>query len=574
MKISGFTIIRNGVEFDYPFEESIASLLPLVDELVVNVGISTDSTLQVIQRIKKQSTKKIIIIESEWPLSDPEKRKGGLILSEQTNIALNACTGDWCIYLQADEVFHEDDRHALLESMNLSQGHSEIDAVLFDYVHLYGSYDVEQYTRSAYRREVRAIKNRRGLMSVGDAQSFRHKDGRKPTVIKANARVFHYGWVRTPDAMKSKTEFMDTLYRNDGSTTGENYRYKRFWGLRPFKKTHPKYMHQRIKQKGWHWDLSNSEFVWSIKDGKKIVSDALESVTDFRPFEYRSYNLISRPHSVVRNLRSSVLLATYNMPKHLELVLESLLRQSEKSFELIICDDGSDFLTADLVEKYRHAFEKQDRFLLHLWQPNKGFRKTRLLNQGLLRARGDLVVFLDGDCVPHRSFIEDHCNEYKPGHYSAGRRIELGEKLSAKLNTDSVRNGFFDRPNAQLIKSVLSGDTTHLQRSLRFKPRVLRSLLGMNKIDDLKGCNFSVSREDLLKIGGFDEAYEGYGREDTDVELRLKNLGLKINSLKGLALQYHVWHPRREFTPQNESLLEDVKKSKRILPLKSTVLGA
>ena len=92
----------------------------------------------------------------------------------------------------------------------------------------------------------------------------------------------------------------------------------------------------------------------------------------------------------------------------------------------------------------------------------------------------------------------------------------------------------------------------------------MRTRLGMDRIADLKGCNYSIPREALEAINGFDEEYEGYGREDTDVELRLQNLGLRIKSLKGVALQFHVWHPRREFTPGNDERLEELKRSGRV----------
>src|SRR3954471_24070264 len=110
MKISGFTLVRNGTQFDYPYLESLRSLLPLVDELIVNVGIGTDDTLERVRALARDEGQgKIRIFESRWPLDDPEKKKSGLILSEQTNLALEKCTGDWCVYLQADEVLHEDD---------------------------------------------------------------------------------------------------------------------------------------------------------------------------------------------------------------------------------------------------------------------------------------------------------------------------------------------------------------------------------------------------------------------------------------------------------------------------------
>ena len=330
-RVSGFTLVRNGVRFDYPFEESIRSLLPLVDELVINVGIGDDETETRIAALKKSAPggEKIKTFQSRWPLDDPEKKKGGLILSEQTNLALDQCTGDWCIYLQADEVLHEADYPQFHAALARAHADPQVEGLLFDYIHFYGSFDVIQQTRSAYRREVRAIRRSSGGRSVGDAQSFRKPDGSKLKVIRSGARVFHYGWVRTPDAMREKTFFMDQLYHGSGSgknadagkmgvatgagvaasgaapgavnttdavtATGDNYRYKRFWGLRRFTATHPGVMRERIQNKGWHWDLSRSPFVWNWKDLKKVVLDSVEQVTGYRFFEYRSYRLIRGP---------------------------------------------------------------------------------------------------------------------------------------------------------------------------------------------------------------------------------------------------------------------------------------
>jgi hypothetical protein len=128
---------------------------------------------------------------------------------------------------------------------------------------------------------------------VGDAQSFRRADQSKLVVVESGARIFHYGWVRSPQAMKEKTEFMDSLYhggvtRQDGSpVTGDNYRYKKFWGLRPFAGNHPGTMQERISKKGWHWDLDRSKFVWEWKDLVKISLDLFERSTGHRLFEYK-----------------------------------------------------------------------------------------------------------------------------------------------------------------------------------------------------------------------------------------------------------------------------------------------
>lgn len=304
MNLSGFTLVRNGTVFDYPFRESLSSLIEFVDELVINVGLGDDDTLEQVRLFsQKFKNKKITIVETVWPLNDPEKKRGGLILSEQTNIALDHCTGDWCIYLQADEVLHEEDYESLRKSIELAQGIPEIDGLVFDYLHFYGSFDVVQKTRSAYRREVRAFKRNCGARSIGDAQSFRKPDGSKLRVLQAHARVFHYGWVRTPEAMKEKTFHFDQLYHGEPDAqakatgtphTGDNYRYKKFWGLRAYQGTHPKVMKERISHKGWHWDLSHSQVQWSWADSKKIILDSIESLTGYRLFEYRSYKLVRR----------------------------------------------------------------------------------------------------------------------------------------------------------------------------------------------------------------------------------------------------------------------------------------
>ncbi len=300
-KISGFTLIRNGVEFDFPFLESLLSLLPLVDELIINVGRGTDKTLAILEEFARaEGCGKIQIFESTWPLDDPKKKRDGCILSEQTNLALDRCTGDWCIYLQADEVLHEKEHNKIRQAILRHHGNPGIEGLVFDYFHFYGSYEVIQHSRSVYRKEVRAIRKCSGARSVGDAQSFRKQEGSKLMVAQADAHIFHYGWVRTPEAMREKTFFMDQLYHGDPTTeaqqtrtpyTGDNYRYKRIIGLKQFDGSHPEVMRERIQKKGWHWDLEKSPRVWTVSDLKKIILNFVESVTGKRLFEYRSYRL-------------------------------------------------------------------------------------------------------------------------------------------------------------------------------------------------------------------------------------------------------------------------------------------
>jgi hypothetical protein len=202
------------------------------------------------------------------------------------------------VYLQADEIFHEEDHPRIREALRVNFWNQHVHGLLFDYVHFYGSFDVIRSSRSAYRREVRAVKKASGARSVGDAQSFRLPDGSKPSVVHSGGKVYHYGWVRPPEVMKAKTVFMDTLYHSGADAnaetpaTGDNYRYKRIWGLFPFRGTHPAVMRDRIAAKQWKWDVSKSPLEWRFSDAKKVALDLFERATGIRLFEYRSYRRV------------------------------------------------------------------------------------------------------------------------------------------------------------------------------------------------------------------------------------------------------------------------------------------
>jgi GT2 family glycosyltransferase len=265
------------------------------------------------------------------------------------------------------------------------------------------------------------------------------------------------------------------------------------------------------------------------------------------------------------NLRASIVLATYQWPEALAMVLSALMQQSEKSFEVLIADDGSDDRTKKVIEEYK----KRASFAIqHFWQENCGFRKCKILNQAIRVAKGETLIFLDGDCVPHKEFVAQHCALQDGKHYVAGRRVDLSKGFTQSLNPEKIQkgelNGNFGGLLRLWIDSRKAGGSEPFHRAYMVKNPIFRKVFGMERVVDLKGCNFSVLKEHMLAIDGFDEQYEGYGREDTDVEIRLQNLGLKIRSAKNLCLQFHLWHEPRAFTPVNEDLLAEVKTNKRI----------
>ncbi|MBI3557747.1 MAG: glycosyltransferase family 2 protein [Deltaproteobacteria bacterium] len=252
---------------------------------------------------------------------------------------------------------------------------------------------------------------------------------------------------------------------------------------------------------------------------------------------------------------ASIIMTTYNAPKHLELALSGLQIQTEKNFELHIADDGSTSETSDVVEQF---MQRAPFPVVYSWQQDLGYRKTKILNESIRKAKADYYIFIDGDCVVHKDFIANHLKFRQKGYYLAGRRVELGPDYSKRLTAEMVLRGALNRPNIGLMMSCLKKDSEYFHRSLPVYNSTLRKLLKMEKVDDMKGCNFSVDRESIFKINGFDEDYEGYAREDTDLELRLQYLGLKIKSLKGLAIQYHVWHDRLPESENNKRKLKTI----------------
>lgn len=252
MKVSGFTIVRNGVKYFYPFKEAILSILPLCDELIVNVGNSEDNTLEVVKSINSE---KIKIIKREWDMS---LREGGKLLSVETNHALEKCSGDWCFYIQADEAIHEKYFPVVKAEMEKHSNNPGIEGLRFKYKHFYGSFDYYQDNyRNWYIKEVRVIKRNSDIVSWGDAMDFRHRDGTKIKSADINAEIYHYGYVRPPDTLLKKRIDFHKLYGSDEEVTkfaDSVQTYDDLGNLKRFEETHPAVMNERIKLSNWDFD--------------------------------------------------------------------------------------------------------------------------------------------------------------------------------------------------------------------------------------------------------------------------------------------------------------------------------
>ncbi len=295
VEISGFTFIKNGLTLGYPIKESIASIAPLCDEVVINVGFDDpqlkkdDGTYDFLTTHFTES--KFKFLKSYW---DPKLTSQGLILSQQTNIALDACQGKLAIYIQGDEVIHQKDLKAIINSFKMMREDQNIQGVVFNYYHFYGNVDIIKHTRNVYRREVRIIRNNIGLQSHLDAQGFRFTDGAKPRCKRIDANIYHYGWARESQIMSQKIKSMDRLYHGDNYERYEDdsFCYQRIWGLKPFKGTHPEIMSEWISQHRNNIDIMSLKLEMSLKDCNLALSDFIEYLTDHRIGEFKGYRLI------------------------------------------------------------------------------------------------------------------------------------------------------------------------------------------------------------------------------------------------------------------------------------------
>ncbi|MEZ6135489.1 MAG: hypothetical protein R3C53_11325 [Pirellulaceae bacterium] len=246
MYVSGFTIARNAIHYDYPVVESIQSILPIVDEMVVAVGNSHDATRELIASI---NSNKIRIIDTIW---DDSLRSGGTILAQQTNVALDACRGDWSFYLQADEVIHENDLDRISSRMLKHRTRKSVEGLSFRYHHFRADYTIRDPL--PYRKQIRIVRPGIGVRSVGDACGF-GLNGRKLSAVASGAWVYHYGYVKPPKHMAAKMDYFLSLYDGRQVVPGDELAADDFaWNLstcEPFTASHPTVMNERIARKDW-----------------------------------------------------------------------------------------------------------------------------------------------------------------------------------------------------------------------------------------------------------------------------------------------------------------------------------
>lgn len=249
-----------------------------------------------------------------------------------------------------------------------------------------------------------------------------------------------------------------------------------------------------------------------------------------------------------------LIVSTYNWPEALELTLKSILLQSVFPGQVIVADDGSGPETHAVIQKYTAQFPKG---ILHVWHEDQGFRLAAIRNKAIAACDRDYIIQIDGDIILHQDFVKDHLTFAYPGHLIQGSRVMLGERISQNLLLGK-----------QTSVSIIAVGISRRENGFR-SPRLASYFLKRYKNRYPKyyarGANMAFWKKDLVGVNGYNEAFEGWGHEDSDLTLRLLNAGVEKAVLKFVAIVYHLYHPEnpsKTTDERNQDILKATLKQK------------
>lgn len=265
------------------------------------------------------------------------------------------------------------------------------------------------------------------------------------------------------------------------------------------------------------------------------------------------------------NKRPALVITTYNNPRALAFLFETLLLQTQKEFSIFVADDGSTSETRALIDSYRPRFSSFGE-LEHFWHEDQGYRKSVINNvafSSILKRKEQypVLICIDGDTFLNRHFVSDHWKAHdiarveekeKVEALFMGRRVELGPRFSGALTRNqvcSLANGI----TVDLLRSMIQGDTKNGLRAIRLGSPTLRRWLKLDRVPDLLGSNFSISATLLERINGYNEDYQSYWGEDGDLFVRARNSGARLIGSRYYAVQFHLHHRRLDPNPEHQA---------------------
>jgi glycosyltransferase involved in cell wall biosynthesis len=255
----------------------------------------------------------------------------------------------------------------------------------------------------------------------------------------------------------------------------------------------------------------------------------------------------------------SVIVTTYNREDALDAVLRGLAAQTDRHFEVIVADDGSRPKTLDVIAPRLAQFSR----LAHVWQEHKGFRAAEIRNRAILQSSGDICIFLDGDCIPRPNFVAVHRRLAEPGWFVAGNRVLLSRRLTQQVLRDRLEPERWTL--ARWLAHRITGGVNRILPLLSLPPlHSIRRRLG-GAWRSIRSANLAIRRADLFQVDGFDAAFNGWGREDSDIVIRLMRSKIRRKDGRYATAVLHLWHPEndRSRLPRNDELLKETLESER-----------
>lgn len=228
-------------------------------------------------------------------------------------------------------------------------------------------------------------------------------------------------------------------------------------------------------------------------------------------------------------MKTALLISTYNWPESLELILKSLKNQTQQPDQVLIADDGSTIATKNVINDFAKAYKGE---IIHVWHEDKGFRKSKILNKAIAKSSCDYIIQIDGDCIMHPHFIEDHIKNALPNTYLYGTRVTITKKALPALFEKK-------QTNFHIFSKHIKKRTRTIYLPLLSKLYPVKDAYSSN----FRGCNVSYWKSDFIKVNGYNEDFEGWGREDSDLVIRMGNMNVKSRRLRYIAIVYHIYHP-------------------------------
>ncbi|MDO5089763.1 MAG: glycosyltransferase [Leptotrichiaceae bacterium] len=490
--------------------KTLDSVKGIADEIIIVDSESSDRTVEIAE------AKGAKVFVEKWKGYGPQK-----------NSVLEKCKGEWILLIDADEVISSGLKKKIgkiIEENNETDVYKiKLRNICFGKEIKYGGWD--DYV-------IRLWKN--GKVKIDSREVHEKYEIEKESKVgKINEIIIHY----TYDTIE---KFLEKLNRYTTQSAVQYTKEEKKAGiLKIYFKMLFRFIRMYILQLGF---LDGYEGYLLAK------YSSIYTMTKYTKLRERYFKNIGKDVSLI--------ITTYNWPEALEICINSVLQQTVVPNEIIIADDGSGKETKDLVEKIRNS--NPNIKIMHSWQEDKGFRLSMSRNKAINKATGEYIIIIDGDLFLERHFVQDHIENREKGYFIQGSRVIMSQEKS-----EEVLKGKFPQFPSVLFQNGFKNKANTVRNTLLYRIFSKKD----RKLSGIRGCNMSFFKEDLVKVNVFEEKIQGWGREDSEIAVRLFNIGKSKKKLKFKALSYHIYHKendRSNLKENDEFLAKVIKEGKKI----------